>query len=111
MSKKITINNKVWTGTVTIFDRLYLPQVELVEAALLDEPQVMEGKVKLTNLDKPKLPALLACVEKWDIPNFPENVSIETFPFTPRRAAHELITQIFSEIALVYNGELEVPNA
>lgn len=114
MSKVISINSKVWHGTVAIFDRLYLPQVELVEAALLDERETItsakDGHVRFTQLDKPKLPALLACVEKWNLTDFPEPVTVETFPLTPRKAAHELIEQVFDEIRKVYNGEIEVPN-
>lgn len=110
MSKTIKIESKVWTGTVTIFDRLVLPQVELIEAALFDEPPVKSDKVKLTDLDRPKLPALIACVEKWEINGFPEPVTVDNFPLSPRRETHNLIEQIFREIAKVYNGELEIPN-
>ncbi len=106
----ITSQSKTWTGTVTIFDRLVLSQVELVEAALSDMPPITEGKVALTALDKPRLPALLACVEKWELKGFPDPVTVENFPLTPRRQAHDLIMQIFAEIAKVYNGELDVPN-
>ena len=106
----ITSQSKAYPGTVTIYDRLTLPQVELVEAALSDMPPITEGKVALTALDKPRLPALLACVEKWDLKGFPDNVTVENFPLTPRRQAHDLIMQIFVEIAKVYNGELDVPN-
>ena len=108
----ITSKSKVFSGTVTIYDRLVLSQVELVENALLDIPEADKGgRVRFTSLDKPKLPALLACVEKWELSNFPETVTLETFPLTPRKEAHNLIEQIFEEIRLVYNGEVEIPNA
>ena len=125
MSKVIMIQNKYWTGAVTIFDRLFLPQVEAVDSAINDdepkrviEHEITEGKEKrkvksyiMTELDKPKLPALIACVEKWELSHdFPEKPTVETFPLTPRRPSHELIEQVFDEIRKVYNGEIEIPN-
>ncbi len=106
----IEIKGKTYTGSVRIFDRLTLSQVELIEAAIYDAPEVVDGKVKLTSLDKPRLPALLACVEKWELSNFPEDLSVENFPLSPRRETHNLIDSIFSEIAKIYNGELDIPN-
>ena len=106
----IEIKGKTYNGSVRIFDRLTLSQVESIEAAIYDVPEVNDGKVKLTSLDKPRIPALLACVEKWELSNFPEDLSIETFPLSPRRETHNLIDRIFSEIAKVYNGEQEIPN-
>lgn len=110
MSKVITSKSKVFSGTVTLFDRLTLAQVELVEAALLDTPPVKDGNVRLTDIDRPRLPALLACVERWDLQNFPEALTVDTFPLTPRRQAHDLVIQIFDEIVSVYNGEQQIPN-
>lgn len=108
---KVEIKGKTFNGSVTMFDRLYLPQVELVEAALLDVPEVDESnRVRFTALDKPKLPALIACVEKWELTNFPEAVTVDSFPLTPRKEAHALIDQIFVAIGKIYNGEMEVPN-
>lgn len=103
--------NNPWTGSVIISDRLFLSQVELIEDAL--EP-VLDGKHKsvfLTELDKPKIPALLACVEKWELKNFPDAPTPETFPLTPRRASHELIGWLFKELTDIYIGETDIPNA
>jgi len=107
---KITIDNKTWKGTVTIFDRLYLPQVELIENALLDTPKENDGRVRITDMDKPKLPALLACVEKWELQDIPAGVTVETFPFTPRPASHQLIEWLWMELFKIYLGDAEVPN-
>ena len=107
----ITSKSKAFSGTVTLCDRLVLSQVELVENALLDAPVPdAGGRVRFTDLDRPKLPALLACVEKWEIANFPDPVTVDNFPLTPRKQAHELIEQLFDAIKLVYNGEVEIPN-
>jgi hypothetical protein len=100
-----------WRGTVSIYENLFISQVEAVEAALLDRVEVdNENKVRLTHLDKPKLPALIACVEKWNLEGFPEAVTKDNFPLTPRRPAHLLVEYIFDEIRVIYNGEITVPN-
>jgi Uma2 family endonuclease len=57
-------------------------------------------------LDAEKLPAVLACVEKWELENF----NPEPFPASPRGASHKLIDFIFSELVTIYMGEKEVPN-
>ena len=116
MSKVIKSKAQNYTGTVTIFDRLVLSQVELVEAALLDNKTVYEDarenekSVYRTQIDKPKLPALLACVEKWEIEGFPEPLTVDNFPLTPRADANYFIEMVFDEIRRIYNGEREVPN-
>ena len=99
-----------WAGSVTICERLTLPQVELIETGL--EP-VLDGKYKsvfYTTLDKPKLPAILACVEKWELSDFPDPVTVDNFPMHNRGASHQLISIIFDAIKDVYIGELEIPN-
>jgi hypothetical protein len=106
----IEIKGKTYNGSVRIFDRLTLPQVEAIEAAIYDVPEVVDGRVKLTTLDKPRIPALLVCVESWNISGFPEPLSIDNFPLSPRRETHNIIDRIFSEVANVYNGEQEIPN-
>lgn len=111
MSKTVTSNSKSYPGTVVIRDRLYLAQVELIEAALSVRPPIDNGKIVMTDVDKPRLPAVLACVESWDLQNFPKPVSQDNFPFTPRREIHELLDLLFVEIVRVYNGEKEIPNA
>ena len=114
MSKVITSPSKRWQGSVTISDPLTLPQVEAIEAGLEMPRQAddtdKDGRVFFTVLDKPHLPAIFACVEKWELSHFPESVTIETFPMSPRKDSHELIAWLFHEIYKVYMGELEIPN-
>jgi hypothetical protein len=111
VSKVIQSPIKRWAGTVTIADPLTLPQVELFEAGLeLPADADKDGRVFLTVLDKPQIPAILACVEKWELSNFPETVTADNFPGTPRKASHDLIAWLFGEIRKVYLGELDNPN-
>lgn len=108
MPKIITSPVSQWQGTVTIADPLYLPQVEAIEAAFDFKPD--GEKVWLSVLDKNKLPAIFACVEKWNLENFPDAPTLETFPLSPRPASTKLITWLWQEICAVYLGEVIVPN-
>ena len=67
-----------WAGTVTIADPLTLPQTAVIEDAISGyEPT--EGNVKIISLrvnDENQLPAILACVEKWELANFPESLTL-----------------------------------
>jgi len=60
--------------------------------------------------DKRQLPAILACVEKWNLSGIPEKPTMESFPASPRKDSHKLIESIFTEILNVYRGANEVPN-
>jgi hypothetical protein len=111
VSKLITSPLPYWKGSVTLADPLILPQVELIEDAYRSRPASIpeDGQVYLTEIDKPKLPAIVACVEKWEIENFPVPTP-DTFPMSPRVPTHDLITWIFRELGKIYTGELEIPN-
>jgi hypothetical protein len=111
VSKVIPSPIKRFPGSVTIADPLTLPQVEAIEAAV-DHPKTLEPEALyyFTVYDKPQMSAMFACVEKWQLQNFPETVNIDTFPMSPRKASHELIKWLFGEILKVYNGELDIPN-
>jgi len=88
-----------------------LPQAEALEAGMeLPDDVLQKETVLYTVLDKPAVPAILLCVEEWHLDNFPEKVNVETFPFSPRKASHELIAWMFNEIRIIYLGETEVPN-
>jgi hypothetical protein len=111
VSKIITSPSARWVGSVTLADPLNMLQVELFEAGLkLPDEAMGEGTVYLTVLDKPMVPALLACVETWSLKDFPASPTLETFPFTPRKDSHELIAWLTGEIRKVYLGEFEIPN-
>ena len=110
MPKVITSPLPRWQGSVTLADPLTLPQVELIEAAFEPLKNIPDsGQVYLTALDKPQIPAILACVEKWELTDFPAP-TLETFPMTPRKATHDLIAWIFGELRRIYIGELDTPN-
>jgi len=62
-------------------------------------------------MDKKQIPALIACVEKWELDNIPNNVTIDDFPASPRKETHMLVDWLYGEIYKVYAGEVLVPNA
>lgn len=111
MSKTIISPSKKWAGSVTLADPLTLPQAEAFEAGLeLPKDIPADGLIFNTVTDKLKLPAILACVEKWELADFPADVNMGTFPFSPRGKSSELINWLYGEIFLIYKGESEIPN-
>ena len=112
MSKVITSPVQRWAGTVTIADPLTLTQAAVIEDAISGyEPT--EGNVKIIDLrinDEKRLPAVFACVEKWELSNFPEIVTLTNYPASPRLLSSNLAAWIFQEIIKVYFGEAEIPN-
>lgn len=105
MSKTVISPIERWAGTVTIADPLTLPQAQLIEHAM-QPPEVEGEKIWLSTIDANKLPAVQACVEKWELQNF----TPDPFPASPRVDSHRLMDWIFAEILTVYMGEAVVPN-
>lgn len=56
------------------------------------------------------LPSLIGCVKKWNLENFPTEVTEKNFPATPNQPAGELIDWIQSEVILLMTEASEVPN-
>lgn len=112
MSKTVTSPSKRFKGSVVIADPLTIPQAKLIEdAGNIGEPRLSpNGRAWLTNADESMLPAIFACVEKWELTGISEGVTLETFPASPRSETHELIAWIYNEIFTVYIGEVEIPN-
>lgn len=115
MSKRVEVTSKKWAGSVTIADPLIFAQAKLIEDAIGEYAagevrKTADGRMFLTVDNVRQLPAIFACVEKWELANMPADLSIANFPASPRRASNELIAQLFGEIYKVYIGELEIPN-
>lgn len=114
VSKLVQSKIERYPGSITLADPLNIRQAMLVEAGMQrpKEDEVGEdGKVWLSVVDEKRLPAICACVEKWELENFPNDVTPETFPASPRLDTAKLIEWLFYEIRLVYFGDLSVPNA
>ena len=109
MPKVIKSNSVRWSGSVTISDPMTLPQVMAIEE-VFGNPSDTGGRVMKSVIDIKLLPAIIACVEKWNLENFPEAVTVDTFPATPRAESSALIRWLWDELYKVYIGEIEVPN-
>lgn len=108
MSKIITSPVKRWAGTVKISDPLTFPQVfafqDAIEAAKRAESSVMASNAAW-------LPGILACVEAWELENFPRNPTPETFPATPPGSSARLIAWLIGEIGGLFQESDPDPNA
>ena len=107
MTKQIISPVARWAGTVTIADPLTQIQAHAIEAGLRQPEEGHEdnGRIWLSVIDDMKLPAVLACVEKWDLKDF----TPDPFPYSPRNDSHKLIDFIFQELFKVYIGEADIP--
>lgn len=117
MSKVITSHLEYFKGSVTLADPLTLAQARLIEAGMRppeDDEYFVNSKgdkvYYYTVDDEKQLPALFACVEKWEIENLPNPLTLENFPASPRKRTHYLIEWVFNEIKKIYIGELQIPN-
>lgn len=111
MPQKIVSDIAGFEGSVMIADPLTLAQAHVIEAGMRPPEKDADGRWWLTDEDELKLPAVLACVEKWEIPAIPEGVTLHTFPFSPRPQTHKLIDLVFTALKRIYIGEINIPNA
>jgi len=105
-----------WPGKIHLADPLTYPQY----AAWWDALQAATaGKAGLTIGDLAKdprlvnatLPGLLACVERWELTGFPEVVTAETFPATPRGASVRLLIAVLNAVNEIVTESDAIPNA
>jgi len=123
MPKVIKSPVKHFPGTVTLSDPLTLPQVVKIDECLFNrrhyfEETEVDGERMYTlkdgnfpsQADTVGVAAIVECVDEWALKNFPNDVTAETFPGSPRGASRELVSWLILEVLKVYNGETEVPN-
>jgi hypothetical protein len=107
MSKVIQSPVKRWHGTITIASPLTYPQYLAYEEALAASKGMKSPSRKYSAL----LPGLLACVESFNLQNFPANVTAETFPATPVIASYKLLNSIIVAVSAEATEADEAPNA
>jgi hypothetical protein len=111
MSKTITSPSTRWPGSVTLTDPLTLPQAEAIDEGLAIIREHEGNNISYVKIDKAHLIGILACVEKWDLQNMPEPLTLENFPMSPQGARRELVGWLWNELYnKIYLGELEIPN-
>lgn len=101
-------------GTVELSDPLTFPQVIGFQDAIRETMKLIseDGRenIVLAKLHFALLPGILPCVEKWELENLPEKLTIKNFPATPMTAAGLLVDWLRDEIlSLVVEAE-SVPN-
>ena len=109
MSKVITSPVEDFPGTVTLADPLTFPQSIAFEDALIAARDI-EGRITRAKAQFATIPGILACVESWDLENFPENVGADNFPSTPHVPSARLIDWLSEEISIIFVGGESVPS-
>lgn len=109
MPKVIESPIEQFPGKVTLYDPLNMLQVLVWEKGFRSA-QELGDKATLSEVNAAYMPAVLACVEKWEISGVPEQPTPETFPFSPRLPSARLLDWLIGEISRVYFGEAEVKN-
>lgn len=97
-----------------IHDPLTYPQLIAYYDAI-DEVQALRAKNGKKEpsafiLRQMLLPALIGCIDKWNLENFPKKVTPENFPASPTRASGEIVDWLQENILLLITEETEVPN-
>ncbi len=110
MGKIITSPVKKWPGNVILHDPLTGPMCVAFEDSLAAFNANI-GEQSLTKSDNLLLPGILACIEKFELIGFPDPVTPQTFPFTPRLSSAKLVGWLVKEIQALYNEEIEIPNS
>ena len=108
MSKIIKSTNEVFTGTVTIPDRLTMPQVLAWERAIMDGQLLGSEEATPAEVDAVVMPVMCEIVEEWNLYDVINkealgDLTAETFPGSPRIESAKLIGWIVEEIGAVYN--------
>ena len=93
-----------------LLDRLGGEDKETEAARIEFSNQLEKNRVWSSVLDAKRIPAIVACVEKWELQKFPEKVTAQNFPASPRKDSHLLVEWLFKELLDVYSGEKEIPN-
>lgn len=118
MSKLIPSPVQRWPGTITLPDSLNFTQYFAWQESLASV-EALAGKEKLLvsdlaaneKLAHAMLPGVCACVEKWDLQNFPAHVGPDSFPATPRESSFLLLAALIAAINQLVTETDEVPNA
>jgi len=123
MSKTIVSPVKKWQGTVILHDPLTVSMAMAFETSR-DNASEVKDKLKEIHFEEKTfkditaakftnawLPGVLACVEKFNLVGFPENVGIDNFPATPKISSASLLAWLIAEITQLYQEADEVPNA
>jgi len=103
MGKRVESTVKKFPGFVVFMDPIPDPTCRKLE-------YVMRNLEKDT-WEEVLIPVLIDAVEAWELENFVENPTPETFPGSPRASYHRLVAWLLGEITSIYTGnEDDDPN-
>lgn len=97
-------------NAIQIEPSAFLTKLNEVQGNKDDKGEIIKAQWS-SKADKFFIPALLMCVEKFDVENIPEKPTLETFPLTPRGKSQQFIDFLWAQLENIYAGEVEVPNA
>lgn len=78
-------------------------KLQLLSAHIARCPEYIPAKTG-TEADGTLLPAIIKCVDEWHLRDYPENVTIDTFPYTPKNDAALIVDWLVGEITEIYVG-------
>ena len=100
MSKHVESPVKRFSGSVELKDPLpYLVVVRFEQAV-----GTLRADATAKDAGAHFLPVLLDCAEKWELKNFPETLTVDNFPGTPRKDSLALIAWLINEVTAIYKG-------
>jgi hypothetical protein len=111
MSKSVVYTSDKWGGSVTFHDPLTLEQEAAWEYAIADFQMAREKGGGLSAQNVALMPGILACVEKWELKDFPERITLTNFPMRPKEERAKLIAWLVTNIAELYSDSVTVPNS
>ena len=112
MPKQIDSPVKRWPGHVTLHSPLNWRQYSAFQDALAVANSIYTtDKPRQDALDAALVPGLCACVAEWKIDGLPSVVTLDSFPFTPRRASAQLVSWLLREVTvLITEADNDIPN-
>ena len=111
--KTIKYKSDLWGGYVVLSDPLTLEQEAAFEQAAHEAKKARDkyGDEIISTFVLVWLPAVLLCVEKWTLQDFPEQPTILNFPTRPIKELAGLISMLVKEITALYVESIDIPNA
>lgn len=100
--KTITSPVEKYPGQVVLYDPIPFERVFKWETALRS---LSGGELSLSNENVAALlPGIIACVSEWHLDGFPEPVTVETWPGTPKLPALQVVLWLVGEISEIVTG-------
>ena len=110
MSKTVTYTSEKWGGSVTLSDPLTIAQEAEWEYSYSAMQAARERGGEISALVVALLPGINACVEKWELKDFPERPTLDSWPRHQKMESAKLLACLVKNILDLYNDAQTVPN-